>query len=256
MQDIRPNCAVTRFEIGFLLGTRRYQCSQPLFAVGSLLKVYAKRIFQSENGLASFECHIDDENGQLATANVTVFQPADAKAVFEGVRHESERVGHRLEPRHRQGDRCATGARRLRYCRALPQPPGQKLTAWLEAIVDLGRQARVLQFDIGDRALAAATLAADIAQHGCYYGVVCNAGVVRDNVFPAMSGEDWDAVLKTNLDGFYNVLNPLIMPMVRRRAPGPYCHNIVGCRFDRQPRPSQLQRGQSRDHRRDQGSRA
>jgi len=50
--------------------------------------------------------------------------------------------------------------------------------------------------------------------------VVCNAGIVRDNVFPAMSGDDWDVVLKTNLDGFYNVLNPLIMPMVRRRAPG------------------------------------
>jgi 3-oxoacyl-[acyl-carrier protein] reductase len=50
--------------------------------------------------------------------------------------------------------------------------------------------------------------------------VVCNAGVVRDNAFPAMSGEDWDIVLKTNLDGFYNVLNPLIMPLVRRRAPG------------------------------------
>ena len=61
---------------------------------------------------------------------------------------------------------------------------------------------------------------ADIEEHGCYYGVVCNAGIVRDNVFPAMSGEDWDVVLKTNLDGFYNVLNPLIMPMVRRRAPG------------------------------------
>jgi 3-oxoacyl-[acyl-carrier protein] reductase len=89
-----------------------------------------------------------------------------------------------------------------------------------QAVVDLGRQAWVLQFDIGDRALAAATLAADIAQQGCYYAVVCNAGTVRDNVFPAMSGEDWDAVLKTNLDGFYNVLNPLIMPMVRRRAPG------------------------------------
>jgi predicted hotdog family 3-hydroxylacyl-ACP dehydratase len=70
--------------VGFLLGTRRYECRQPLFAVGSLLKVYAKRIFQSENGLASFECHIDDENGQLATANVTVFQPADAAAVFDG----------------------------------------------------------------------------------------------------------------------------------------------------------------------------
>ena len=88
------------------------------------------------------------------------------------------------------------------------------------SIVALGRQARVLQFDVGERHAVAAALKADIEQHGCYYGVVCNAGIVRDNVFPAMSGEDWDVVLKTNLDGFYNVLNPLIMPMVRRRAPG------------------------------------
>ena len=89
-----------------------------------------------------------------------------------------------------------------------------------QSVVDLGRQARVLQFDVGERQATAAALKTDIEQHGCYYGVVCNAGVVRDNVFPAMSGEDWDVVLKTNLEGFYNVLNPLIMPMVRRRAPG------------------------------------
>jgi 3-oxoacyl-[acyl-carrier protein] reductase len=88
------------------------------------------------------------------------------------------------------------------------------------SVVALGRQARVLQFDVGERQITAAALKADIAEHGCYYGVVCNAGIVRDNVFPAMSGEDWDVVLKTNLDGFYNVLNPLIMPMVRRRLPG------------------------------------
>ena len=56
--------------------------------------------------------------------------------------------------------------------------------------------------------------------HGAYYGVVCNAGIARDNAFPAMSGEDWDAVVHTNLDSFYNVLHPLIMPMIRRRAPG------------------------------------
>jgi 3-oxoacyl-[acyl-carrier protein] reductase len=89
-----------------------------------------------------------------------------------------------------------------------------------QSIAALGRQARVLQFDVGERQATAAALKADIEQHGCYYGVVCNAGIVRDNVFPAMSGEEWDIVLKTNLDGFYNVLNPLIMPMVRRRAPG------------------------------------
>jgi 3-oxoacyl-[acyl-carrier protein] reductase len=84
----------------------------------------------------------------------------------------------------------------------------------------MGRAVRVLQFDIGDRAATAAALEADVEQHGCYYGVVCNAGVARDNAFPAMSGEDWDIVLQTNLDGFYNVLNPLVMPMVQRRKPG------------------------------------
>ena len=89
-----------------------------------------------------------------------------------------------------------------------------------QAISALGRNARVLQFDVGERAPVAAALETDIAQHGCYYGVICNAGIVRDNVFPAMTGEDWDSVVRTNLDGFYNVLNPLIMPMVRRRAPG------------------------------------
>ncbi|AEK61735.1 3-oxoacyl-ACP reductase FabG [Collimonas fungivorans] len=89
-----------------------------------------------------------------------------------------------------------------------------------QTVRELGVQARVLQFDIGDRQASAAALLADVEQHGCYYGVVCNAGVARDNAFPAMPGEDWDLVLKTNLDGFYNVLNPLVMPMVQRRAPG------------------------------------
>jgi 3-oxoacyl-[acyl-carrier protein] reductase len=89
-----------------------------------------------------------------------------------------------------------------------------------QSIVDMGRAARVLQFDIADRELTASTLLADIEQHGCYYGVVCNAGVARDNAFPAMSGEDWDLVMHTNLDGFFNVLNPLVMPLVQRRQPG------------------------------------
>lgn len=87
-------------------------------------------------------------------------------------------------------------------------------------IAAAGGAARVLQFDISERDATAAALADDIARHGCYYGVVCNAGVARDNAFPAMSGEDWDVVIDTNLDGFFNVLNPLVMPMVQRRLPG------------------------------------
>jgi 3-oxoacyl-[acyl-carrier protein] reductase len=83
-----------------------------------------------------------------------------------------------------------------------------------------GRQARVLQFDVADRQQCAAALQADIDAHGAYYGVVLNAGLTRDGAFPALTGDDWDQVLRTNLDGFYNVLSPLAMPMIRRRAPG------------------------------------
>jgi len=83
-----------------------------------------------------------------------------------------------------------------------------------------GRESRVLQFDVSDRTACAETLAADIGAHGAYYGVVCNAGIHSDAAFPAMSAEQWDGVIRTNLDAFYNVLQPLIMPMVRRRAPG------------------------------------
>jgi 3-oxoacyl-[acyl-carrier protein] reductase len=84
----------------------------------------------------------------------------------------------------------------------------------------LGRQARVLQFDISDRAASVAALEADVTAHGAYYGVVCNAGLTRDGAFPGLTSEDWDQVLRTNLDGFYNVLHPLVMPMIRRRLPG------------------------------------
>lgn len=89
-----------------------------------------------------------------------------------------------------------------------------------QLIEKAGGKASILQFDVADRELAKQQLEADMETNGAYYGVVCNAGIARDNAFPAMSGEDWDAVIHTNLDAFYNVLNPVIMPMVRRRAPG------------------------------------
>jgi 3-oxoacyl-[acyl-carrier protein] reductase len=79
---------------------------------------------------------------------------------------------------------------------------------------------RVLQFDVSDRKACAEALTADIAAHGAYYGVVLNAGITKDGPFPGLSDEDWDQVIHTNLDGFYNVLKPLVMPMLGRRAPG------------------------------------
>jgi 3-oxoacyl-[acyl-carrier protein] reductase len=87
-------------------------------------------------------------------------------------------------------------------------------------ILGKGRHARIIQFDIADRAASAAALEADIGEHGAYYGVVCNAGLTRDGAFPGLTSDDWDQVLRTNLDGFYNVLHPLVMPMIRRRKPG------------------------------------
>jgi predicted hotdog family 3-hydroxylacyl-ACP dehydratase len=71
-------------KLGFLLGTRRYECSRPIFAVGSLLQVHIRRVFQDETGLGSFECSIDDEQGRAATANVTVFQPSNANDFLRG----------------------------------------------------------------------------------------------------------------------------------------------------------------------------
>ncbi|CAN5265190.1 3-ketoacyl-ACP reductase FabG2 [soil metagenome] len=83
-----------------------------------------------------------------------------------------------------------------------------------------GGVCRLLRFDIGNRKAARAELEDDMRQYGAYYGVVCNAGISRDNAFPLMTGEEWDLVLRTNLDGLYNVLKPVVMPMVRRRKPG------------------------------------
>ena len=96
----------------------------------------------------------------------------------------------------------------------------EQADAVADAVRAFGREARVLSFDVADRVAASGALLADMDAHGAYHGVVCNAGIARDNAFPAMSGEEWDEVIHTNLDAFYNVLNPVIMPMVRRRAPG------------------------------------
>ena len=89
-----------------------------------------------------------------------------------------------------------------------------------QAVRSFGQNARVLQFDVSDRAECKAKLEADVEQFGAYYGVVLNAGLTRDNAFPALTDSDWDLVLRTNLDGFYNVLHPMMMPMIRRRKAG------------------------------------
>jgi 3-oxoacyl-[acyl-carrier protein] reductase len=89
----------------------------------------------------------------------------------------------------------------------------------LDEVRAAGAEARTVSFDISDRAVTREALEADVQAHGAYYGVVCNAGLSRDGAFPALSEDDWDSVLRTNLDGFFNVLQPLTMPMIRTRKP-------------------------------------
>lgn len=89
-----------------------------------------------------------------------------------------------------------------------------------EAIRSSGGNASVLQFDVCEREATRAALEADLAAHGAFWGIVVNAGVTRDNAFPALSDEDWDIVIDTGLNGFYNVVHPLVMPMVRARKGG------------------------------------
>ena len=90
----------------------------------------------------------------------------------------------------------------------------------VEQISALGGQARTIGFDISDRDIARARIEADIEAHGAYYGVVLNAGISQDQALPMMSDDEWDHVVHTNLDGFYNVMKPAVMPMIRRRKPG------------------------------------
>lgn len=87
-------------------------------------------------------------------------------------------------------------------------------------IEEAGGVASTLSFDIANRQQCASVLESNVAEHGPFWGVVCNAGVIRDAAFPGLSDNDWDTVLHSNLDGFYNVMKPLVMPMIRLRDGG------------------------------------
>ncbi|MFH1806787.1 MAG: 3-oxoacyl-ACP reductase FabG [Pseudomonadota bacterium] len=90
----------------------------------------------------------------------------------------------------------------------------------LDDVIALGRAGRLIRFDLADRAATRAALENELGEYGAPYGVILNAGLTRDGPFPALEDDDWDRVLHTNLDGFYNVIKPLVMPMVQRRKGG------------------------------------
>jgi 3-oxoacyl-[acyl-carrier protein] reductase len=103
----------------------------------------------------------------------------------------------------------------LGYLRSKPEAE-----AVAREIASLGREASLLCFDVADRDACAEAIASDIESRGAFWGAVSNAGINADAPLAGLSGEAWDRVLRTNLDGFYNVLRPLLLPMVRARRGG------------------------------------
>lgn len=96
----------------------------------------------------------------------------------------------------------------------------EKLTQLSEEIKGFNVDVRCVQFDIKNRQQCFDTLKKDIEENGVYYGVVLNAGIAKDNIFPIMEESEWDDVLDTNLGGFYNVLKPIVFPMIEKRVKG------------------------------------
>jgi len=89
-----------------------------------------------------------------------------------------------------------------------------------DAIAAANGNCRILSFDVSDAEETRSAIESDMEEHGAYYGVVCNAGITRDGAFPMLGQEDWQRVIDVNLNGLYNVLHPVVMPMLRRRQPG------------------------------------
>ena len=90
----------------------------------------------------------------------------------------------------------------------------------LDELRAVGAQADLLVFDVTDRSAARETMEKHIEKYGAYWGVVVNAGISRDGAFPALTEDDWDQVIDTGLNGFFNITQPLVMPMVRSKKGG------------------------------------
>jgi 3-oxoacyl-[acyl-carrier protein] reductase len=86
-----------------------------------------------------------------------------------------------------------------------------------EEILQKGGKIELIQFDVSNREECREKLDKWTEKNGAFWGVICNAGIIADDSFPGMSPEAWDMVLSTDLNSFYNVLHPLIMPICRKK---------------------------------------
>lgn len=92
--------------------------------------------------------------------------------------------------------------------------------ATLDQINQNGGCGYLLKFDVSNREMCRSVLEEAMALHQPFYGIISNAGISKDGAFPAMTDDDWDSVIHTNLDSFFNVIKPCIMPMIRQRQGG------------------------------------
>ncbi|WP_319002455.1 3-oxoacyl-ACP reductase FabG [Dechloromonas denitrificans] len=91
-----------------------------------------------------------------------------------------------------------------------------KAEAVVAAIVAAGGSGEAVAFDVTERAASAAALE-KLLEGGPIQVLVNNAGIHADAVFPGMSAEQWHSVIDVSLNGFFNVTQPLSMPMIRTR---------------------------------------
>lgn len=119
------------------------------------------------------------------------------------------------------GRACALELARKGFALVLnSRAPSEAMDETVRLVSETGAEVRTLFFDVGSAEAAREAIDGDIAAHGAYWGVVLNAGVTRDNAFPALEEDDWKDVINVDLNGFYHVIHPAVMPMVRARKGG------------------------------------
>lgn len=93
----------------------------------------------------------------------------------------------------------------------------EKAESLKSEIESLNGKCQLIQFDISNREDCKEKLEKWTEENGAFWGIILNAGICKDNAFPALTDENWDDVVHTNLDGFYNVLKPLVMSLCRKK---------------------------------------
>ncbi len=107
---------------------------------------------------------------------------------------------------------AAQGCEVLVHANANPD----RAQAVAQAIADAGGQARSIAFDLTDAAATRAALDAEL-ERGAIDVLVHNAGIHDDAPLAGMREEQWTRVIDVSLHGFFHVVQPLLLPMARRR---------------------------------------